>query len=126
MQRKSLDERLKGAPKPAIAVRLAQLNVMEHFNALEALGCSKKSALEWFAYLEQSLRDLSGVRLRQAMCDTVMTVANCDCDQGYRMLYALIINPIYQIQKQKEAARYDDTLCTQGNGLGSVQDDHVG
>ncbi len=126
MQRKSLDERLKAAPKPVVVTRLAQLTVLDHFRALEALKCSKMDAPKWIVYLKQGLKDIDGVGLQQMMCDTVMAVARSDCDQGYKMLYALIINPIYQIRKKKEAERHGDTLCAQRNGAGTAKDDYVG
>ena len=125
MKRISLNERL-GEKSNRDFVRLfASLTVFEYIRGTQEPGGSEKSMVARFCFLLRHLK-AAELGLHPAMCHTVMEIVMSGFTGAEEILYELLIEPIYRIQKEKEEMRHEPALCAERDSDGPDQDDHGG
>lgn len=125
MKRISLSERLGEKSNRDVTRLYAGLTVFEYIRGTQGLGSSEKSMVARFCFLLRRLK-AADLGLHPAMCHTVMEIVMSGLAGAEEILYELLIEPIYRIQKEKEEKRHDHSLCAERDSDGPDQDDHGG
>ena len=124
MKRISLNERLGEKPNRDVVSLYAGLTVFEYFRGTRRDKPEKIAPSTICRFIRQ-LKN-AGIDMHLAMCHTVMRIVMSNSDSAEEILYELLVDPIYRIQKEKEERRHEHSLCTEGDSDGPDPDDDGG
>lgn len=125
MKRISLNERLGEKSNRSVVELFAGLTVYEYISGTQEPSRSEKSKLTRYCYLLRQMKK-ADLDLYPAMCHTVMEIVMSGSGSAEEILYGLLVEPIYRIQKEKEEMRHEPALCAERDGDGPDPNDYGG